>query len=343
MRILCVGDLHLRDLPPSSCTESYVDDLFELINQIRIVAEKQSVDSVVLAGDVFDIKTPSRNSHRLVQRTIDAFRAFPCEVFVVPGNHDMLYDRFSSVFETQPLGVVIRSGAMSLLSGWADSHTFRGKRVTYTEDYDVQEFPIYGVPWLTEWDSPDESIRHQAVDESLSELRNRWDGSVPILVVTHAPFFPPTMESEYEFYHTKTFATQMVKDKGPASVYYGHIHEAHGVYVSGGVRFCNMGAIARSTLHQYNLTRSISVAMWDSETNKFKKITIPHKPASEIFKLEEKTKAGYQKLVLDGFISSIGTAKIETTTVESVLDHVGTLELEPDVVSVIAELLNSDG
>lgn len=51
-RILCLGDLHLSDRPPSACTESYQDDLFELIRCSAQVARQSEVDAVVWAGEM---------------------------------------------------------------------------------------------------------------------------------------------------------------------------------------------------------------------------------------------------------------------------------------------------
>ena len=129
---LLYSDPHLCDRPPSSCQDGYLDDLFDLIEQTVKVARQRKAVAVVIAGDVFHLKSPSRTSHRLVQRTIRALQAYPCPVFIVPGNHDITHDNIDSIHQTQPLGVLFESGAARQLEGWADG----------------EPFPLYGVPWI---------------------------------------------------------------------------------------------------------------------------------------------------------------------------------------------------
>ena len=72
---------------------------------------------------------------------------------------------------------------------------------------------------------------------------------------------------------------------GAGSVFYGHVHEPHGVYEAGGVTFCNNGALSRGSLHEYNLTRQVGCTLWDSETGEFEFVPLDAKPASEVFRL----------------------------------------------------------
>jgi len=67
---LLLGDLHLTDKAPSSCTDSYCDDLFDLLGQVNALVREHEAIAVVIAGDVFHNKAPSRTSHRVVRRFI---------------------------------------------------------------------------------------------------------------------------------------------------------------------------------------------------------------------------------------------------------------------------------
>lgn len=315
-RYLLMGDIHLADRAPSSCTEDYLDDLFDLLRHTVTLAGRHDVRAVVWAGDVFHHKTPSRTSHATTMRLIELARAYPCPVYVVPGNHDMLHDRFDSLDQTQPLGVVLASGAVQLLDRF--SAVFDGHR------------DLYGVPWLGTWDDA-------TVSQALADWRQiRSADDPPGLVVTHAPLYPPGMELPYENYPARDFARAM---GNTGCVYYGHVHEAHRSYTVDGVTFCNPGALSRGSLHEHNLTREPSVALWEAGTGQFTLLALPHKPAAQVFRLDALGAATTARLRLDEFVAGIGQTRIEITSVESVLHTVRGMDLPPEVTALIAELL----
>lgn len=310
--LLLVGDIHLSDRPPSSCTDTYLEDIFTLLEHTVEKAKLLNVDAVVWAGDVFHHKQPSRTSHRTVQRAIEIVKSYD-RLLIVPGNHDMLNDRFDSLAETQPLGVLLQAGG-ELLRGWAS------------------DLPLYGVPWLQRFDDDE-------VSSALVDWRDD-SRSCPAVVVAHAPLYPPSMELPYEFYPASSWADAM---ENTGYCYYGHVHEAHGEYTVKGVRFCNQGAITRGSLHESELSRKIAVTLWSdgkgNESEGFHRVEIPHKPADQVFRLMEKREAQDAQAALDEFLASVDATTIEITSIESVLAHIRTMELDPGVLAKIEELL----
>jgi DNA repair exonuclease SbcCD nuclease subunit len=309
-----VNDIHLSDRAPSSCTESYNDDLFALLGEVNQLAQRRQAAAIIYAGDVFHHKTPTRTSHGTVMRLIQTALAAPCRVFAVAGNHDLSHDRLDSLTESQPLGVCFSSGVLHELDGW--SHLITDN--------------VYGLPWQPTWD-----------DEHVSAALAVWctgydanDG--PGLVVTHAPLYPPGQELRFEYYPTARFAEAM---GGHGTVHYGHVHEPHGIYTTGGVTFCNPGALSRGSLHEHNLTRPVSVAVWDSDTGTFEIVTVPHKSAEQVFRLDETGAAKTAQLRLDQFLQDIGQTRIQITTTEAVLAHVRELGLGRELETVVEDLL----
>ena len=112
MRYLLLGDIHLADRPPSSCTETYLEDLFDLLEQTVTLESELECDGTIWSGDVFHVKAAARNSHRLVQRTIELGNRYK-QWGIVTGNHDIENDRLDSLAK-QPLGVLFKSGANPL-------------------------------------------------------------------------------------------------------------------------------------------------------------------------------------------------------------------------------------
>ncbi len=317
MKVLLFSDLHLSDRAPSSCTDSYGDDLLDLLGETVAVAEQYQVDAVVWAGDIFHSKVPARNSHRLVQKVLGIGKAYQRPWHIVPGNHDLQHDVLDSVWETQPLGVLFRAGAKPLIGR-------------------SREFPqLYGVPWQQTWDN---ATVTRALDDYRSGGNNT--GEFP-LVVTHAPLYPPGLELPYENFPADLWAKAMIGMSLPAGCFYGHVHEYHGVWDCGGVRFCNNGALSRGSLHEHNLTRRVLVTIWDSRDCSFTEVPLLKvKPADQVFRLREKQVVTDSVGKLDEFLSSIGSAKFSVLSVEAVIAHVRALGVGKDVEAKIAELLD---
>jgi DNA repair exonuclease SbcCD nuclease subunit len=313
---LLMGDLHLSDRPPSSCTDTYQDDIVEILRAVGEIARDRGSHAIFWAGDVFHHKTPGRTSHKTVKTVIELIRSYPCPVLVVPGNHDMQNDRLDSIDSTQPLGVLWAADAVRLApGGWI-----------VCLDGDAQ---LYSVPWL-------QRFTDDTLTEALGNYHEFVDRDRPALVVTHAPLYPLGQELIYEHYPADKWAAAM-GDHG--SVYYGHVHEPHGIHTAGGVTFCNAGAISRGSLHEHNLTRPVQIAAWDSATGRFELLDVPHKPAGEVFRLVQAQQARTAQLELDRFLDSIGQTSIEVTSIESVMAHIRGLQLGESLEQTILSLL----
>ena len=85
MKLLHVGDLHLG----KSLGEF---DLFEdqqfILNQILGIAERESADAVILAGDIYDRAIPSEAATRLLDEFLRGLAARKIQTFIISGNHD---------------------------------------------------------------------------------------------------------------------------------------------------------------------------------------------------------------------------------------------------------------
>lgn len=328
MKAALISDIHAADRPPSSCTGTYLEDLLVLLNLAHRQAVRAGCQAIIWAGDIFHLKAPGRTSHRLVQVLVDLVQAETLPVLIVPGNHDMQHDRLASVEVTQPLGVLLKAGAV-LLDGWAD------------------EMPVYGVPWLQGYGAYTEASDiavGKAFEQYRKQLYELGTGTAKALVVAHAPLYPPGRELKYEYFPAERWWEAMGSSRGGSHyVFYGHVHEPHGTWgfydEKGGITFCNNGALSRGSLHEYNLTRQVGVTIWDSETGEFEFIPLPARPASEVFRLTEKQQATDLQGRLDEFLASVSATSLEVMTAESVLAHVRSLGLGKDAVDLIEELI----
>ncbi len=316
-----INDVHLSDRAPASCTDTYLDDLFDLLREAAIMAGQRGA-RIILAGDVFHHKAPSRTSHGTVMRLIRWAENFPGDIYAVVGNHDLSHDRHDSIYESQPLGVVFASGAIKQLNGWID-----GGGGAY----------VYGVPWQMSWDKAH-------VEDALADYR--YEGSAaasndaPCLVVTHAPLYPPGRELRFEYYPAADFAAAM---DNHGTVHYGHVHEPHGIYTVNGVTFSNPGALSRGSLHEHNLTRMPTVAVWDSNVGDIEHVRLRAKPAEDVFRLTEAAETKAAGINLNRFLDSVQKTRLDITTLDGVMTHIRETTDDAALVAVVEKLLQEQG
>lgn len=301
-KILLVGDIHLMDKAPRNASDTYLEDILDILSFTAQLEKALDIDAVVWAGDVFHHKQPARSSHRLVLKAIEAVKKYQ-NLWIVTGNHDISNDRLETVSTQQPLGVLFEAGAHEL-DGWHPS------------------LPLFGVPWQQRW--LEDGAAGQAFAGYDPEGAQKEELTPPALAVTHAPIYPPAeaRDIKFELVDTSELAAAM---GNTGYLYYGHIHEDHGIYEVDGVTFCNVGAISRGSLTEYNISRQIKAALWTPEDGFFE-IVLPHKPAAEVLKVEEGAAAKEEKLNLEGFLSDIGTTRLDISSTSVVVDYIKELD-----------------
>lgn len=318
VRVICVGDIHLSDRPPSSCYDTYTDDILDMLSFVAKLEKALKADAVTWAGDVFHHKQPSRTSHSTVLKLMKVAQQYERPPLVVTGNHDITSDRLDSL-EKQPLGVLYEAGVLQELVGW---HS---------------RLPICGIPWQQRWLSPgtiEEAFKTYRERVQTMYENHRTSGA---LAVTHAPIYPPTVADNVLFELLPLPEVSAAMDNS-GYLYYGHIHEPHYKFEVDGVEYANMGAISRGSLHEYNLARKIQVALWTPEHG-FVPVDIPHKPASEVFKLVEAQEKKEVKMDLDSFLDEVGSATLDISSTGSIIEHVRRMDIEEPVKAVSIELL----
>lgn len=283
MRVICVGDLHLADHPPSSCTETYTDDLFDLLDQVTKLS-RQLTAEVVLVGDIFHHKAPSRTSHGLVRRFMRWCASLPREPWIVVGNHDVQHDRLDTL-DRQPLGTVFEARA-----------AYRGQEAIVHMDGHLLDF----VPWQDDWeawlDGP--------------EVEEKTKG----LTVAHAPLYPPGRELPWENIDARRFAARVRTDH----VYYGHVHENHDTWELDDVTFANVGALSRGSLAEHDVHRKIRVMLYGNDH--FRALNLIHKPAAEALKVAEARSAAAAAKDLDQFSASVGQTQVQYISMEQIVE-----------------------
>ena len=88
MRLLHTADWQLgmtRHFLDADAQPRYTDARVQAIRRIGEIAEEQRCDAVLVCGDVFESNLVAP---RVVSRSLEALRAVPVPVYLLPGNHD---------------------------------------------------------------------------------------------------------------------------------------------------------------------------------------------------------------------------------------------------------------
>lgn len=85
MKFLHLGDLHLGKTLGDF---DLIEDQRYILNQILCIADEESIDGVLIAGDVYDKSIPSEAATKLLDYLLIELAKKEIKVFMVSGNHD---------------------------------------------------------------------------------------------------------------------------------------------------------------------------------------------------------------------------------------------------------------
>lgn len=116
IRLITICDPHLSAHNPGAWggEMSYEEHNAGMMRQVFRFAAKQEVDAIVCGGDIFHLKTPTRNPLDFVIRTARLFKEAPCPLVGIAGNHDMRSGSFANNIGPA-LEALIEMGAYHLL------------------------------------------------------------------------------------------------------------------------------------------------------------------------------------------------------------------------------------
>ncbi len=187
MKILHTSDVHLIE---------YGDKRWKAMEEIINVANKEKVDLLIIAGDLFD-SSAAVDMFRSKVRSL--FSGNPFKIIIVSGNHD-----YSSI----------------------ESMMYFGDDVIIRDDY---ERPIYESKNVKVWQLPYEKIGESEVYKRLkkiSELINREQINILVLhCELMDSFFNPSDYGQEEGYTYMPVKLSMFKNLGFKYVLAGHFHK----------------------------------------------------------------------------------------------------------------------
>lgn len=269
-KILHVGDEHLADVPPSCRKVSYKDDILAKEREIVKIAKEYKVDAIVRTGDIFHIKSPSRNSHGMVSELIDIWKLFRdiAPNYLCIGNHDLRNDSLSSLPD-QPIRELI---AAEVVTPIPEGET--GILIRKSAKSPIRIAALYG------YGNPDSGARDR--------YKMTRDSEEEILIkATHSCLFP--VGKKFPTDKVEVTNLDQIVDHGPDLYLAGHIHDYYGVTHVKDTYLSMPGSISRGSLPEVDAARPIVVTLVSVEkrgTYRFEEIPLKTaKPVKDVFTL----------------------------------------------------------
>jgi DNA repair exonuclease SbcCD nuclease subunit len=298
--LITANDIHISDNGPRSRIDDFKTTVMEKISQIRLACIKLKADALIIAGDLYNLKNPAKNSHNLNQELIKEFRQFPCPILMIEGNHDLTANRLDSLPE-QPLGVLFADGTLTQLR-----HEIIEKQGT--------KISLVGVPYI------------DGMDLSKLQLPDK-DDCVAQICAMHIYAGPKAMM----LYKEQIYGYDELCRFSPDVFVLGHYHIDQGIQQVMGKHFINLGSITRGTLSDEDISHTpqigvikISVDDRGNPSYNIKSIKLKVRPASEVFDLVRREKENKENKDIQMFVeklaSELTSQAIQNKSIEEVLN-----------------------
>ena len=274
-------DVHMSDTAPSSRTDVWHETVLDKLGQVRDVGIEVGAKAIIDGGDFFHVKSPSRNSHKLVQLTAEHHADYPFPVFCTPGNHDSVYGDYKFLYQ-QPLGVLFSTGVFKRLY---DEHE------AVFEEGGVK-VRVVGIPFPGHRYGPE-----------LFESIERKDEDV-LICVAH---ILANLKGGTMFEGEDMVKYANITHTAPDVFCFGHWHMDQGVEIIDGKTFINIGSLTRGSLSQDEVQRrpACAVISCDKQGATVDVRRLKVKPAEEVFDVEGRRRQIERQIEMDSFVNKI--------------------------------------
>ncbi len=301
-------DVHLSDRAPISRTDDWAGTVFGKLDQVRQVAVKMGADAIIDGGDFFHIKSPGRNSHELVRRTVEHHADYPCPVYCTPGNHDSVYGDYSFLPQ-QPLGVLYAGGTFKRLY---DEHEAVFER-------DGTKVRVVGIPY-------------HGTSYDMERFRSIEKGDEDVLVCVAHVLASKKGGKMFEGEDIVKYAELL--DMAPDVFLFGHWHKDQGVVEMGGKTFVNIGSLTRGALSQDEVQRRPACVIlgFDGAEVECQTVRLRVGAPEDVFDVEKRTYQEQRQMDMDSFVSSVRESLAGDSDAAPLSDGIQSMEDVPGAV-----------
>ena len=253
MKLLLLGDTHLRATPPMRRIDDFVETQLGKLLQARNIAMDNGCNLILQAGDLFD---QPRQPLWLLFRVVACLRDSP-PILTVYGQHD-LYMRSYESFDRTAMGLLECSRVVKTLTSnpyiVMDAASPAHNCVAFYGASYGEEIPV---PTTTD------------------------DYNV---LVVHAPIGTEPLFPEHELIDPEGFLSE---NPGYKLIFCGDYHYSFERQTEHGW-IINAGAMVRLSCSERDLAHKPSVVIFDTETSSWERVELSHSPAEEVFDLTTK-------------------------------------------------------
>lgn len=268
MKILDVGDPHLRPTAPARRIDDFVDAQYRKFCLVRDIALKHDAVTII-NGDLFD--TPESSLSTLV-RYIPVLKSFPSPPLVVPGNHDTPGTSLASLHRTA-FGVLASAGIIVEL----------GHKPVKVSD----TVRVFGHTYM-----------HQ--DPMPKPIKNKLN-----ILVAHEMVIQDKLWREQEEFELAD--AYLADNAGWDVIFCGHYHGDFIQKERGTGRYiANPGSLVRIKASFRDMAIDPGVLLYDTETRKLERISLGAPDAKTVFDMKtvEQTKTAKTEAV-DEFVAAV--------------------------------------
>lgn len=323
INLLWRTDVHLSDRAPKSRIDDWTESVLGKLRQTVALAKK--FDARILdGGDFFHVKSPTRNSHRLVRLVAEVHQAV--ETWANVGNHDCKYGDMAHLNE-QPLGVLFETGVFQRLY---DEH-----EAVFEEG--PLKVRVVGIPYHgTSYDLK----RFTAIERGDEDY---------LVVIAHCL---ASKDGGEMFGSEDIIKYEFLEKLDQVDVWcFGHWHKNQGIHTLPSVQrgpherlryIINVGSLTRGALTQDEMTRIPEVVRMTFEASdkyELERIPLAVQDAKDVFNVEGRVRQEARESTMETFVKNIEEALLRTDQMSLIDIVMGMKEVPQEVRERAAHFL----
>lgn len=283
-KYLVVGDCHYRARGSIYRIDDYYATQMDKLKQILDIGAQQDVEGIFLLGDVTHT---IREPYQLVYDLIEVMKTSKIPLYTIIGNHDVTGRNMESI-RSSPLGVLIKSGALTLLredTEFPDKTVMRG--IDYRSDHAIDQY-IFGAKY----------------DQYLK------------IAYSHN-MVAPFDKAPFDFIHPETVKTDS------NIIFLGHLHSPFDYISSTQIqkpRWINPGVPFRWTVNEASIVPKVALLnvsyVEGIHSYNVQYIPLKAKPGSEVLDLNKAKEVKEHSHCIDSFIDTLESTTFGSTNLE---------------------------